>query len=378
MQKFNRRTLVCAALGTAATGWGPVWAQANAIASGVRTYTVAQIVDTSTGQVDLSKDFLVGARAAWKDVNTKGGLRGDAVRHLVLEVDGSPASVRSAIDSIKNIPQCLAVFGTAGDRVASQVSAILRKEVPDLAHVAPWLHNPDADTGENTFPIFATRFDQITHALNTLSVMGIPSIGAVYGSQEEYAAYRSSMDQIASRLNIRLTSYAPTGDLKRFGSGLLQDSPRTLMFLGGTPELVQFTQGVETQNAQRYIVAMSDVNLQTMAQVSVSKYASVIATQVVPLTNVNLPIVKAYRDSLGRLYDEPPTPHSLAGFIAARYVVELLQGLDGPLTRQNVLRMLQKRGTVDLGGFRIAPNEKTRSGTYVTQSMLSASGRLVG
>ena len=376
--KFNRRDLMLAALGAGASGTAPVWAQGPSGTSGARTHTVAQIVDMSASQIDVSKDFLVGSRAAWKDINAKGGLRGATVRHLVLEVDGSAASVRTALDTLKNQPHCLALFGTAGDRAASQVAAIVRKDMPDLAHIAPWLQSTDVDAGESTFPIFAPRVDQIAHAIKTLSVMGIPSLGAVYGSQAEFAAYRDSMEQIAAKLKVRMTSYSPSADLKLLGSSLSPDSPRILVFLGGTPELVQFSQGIDKQAAQRYIVAMSDVNLQTMAQMGASKFASVVATQVVPLVNSNLPIVKTYREALGRLYDEPPTPQSLAGFMAARYTFEMLQSVDGSLSRASTLQAMQKRGSMDLGGFRVALDSKSRSGTYVTQSMLSSDGRLVG
>jgi ABC-type branched-subunit amino acid transport system substrate-binding protein len=376
--KFNRRDLMLAALGAGASGTAPVWAQGPSGTSGARTHTVAQIVDMSASQIDVSKDFLVGSRAAWKDINAKGGLRGATVRHLVLEVDGSAASVRTALDTLKSQPHCLALFGTAGDRAASQVAAIVRKDMPDLAHIAPWLQSTDVDAGESTFPIFAPRVDQIAHAIKTLSVMGIPSLGAVYGSQAEFAAYRDSMEQIAAKLKVRMTSYSPSADLKLLGSSLSPDSPRILVFLGGTPELVQFSQGIDKQAAQRYIVAMSDVNLQTMAQMGASKYASVVATQVVPMVNSNLPIVRTYRETLGRLYDEPPTPHSLAGFMAARYTFEMLQNVDGSLNRASTLQAMQKRGSMDLGGFRVALDSKSRSGTYVTQSMLSSDGRLVG
>lgn len=378
LPKFNRRDLMLAALGVGATGTAPVWAQGPSGAQGARTHTVAQIVDMSASQIDVSKDFLVGSRAAWKDINAKGGLRGAAVRHLVLEVDGSAASVRTAVDTLKNQPQCLALFGTAGDRAASQVAGLLRKEMPDLAHIAPWLQSTDMDAGEGTFPIFAPRVDQIAHAIKTLSVMGIPSLGAIYGSQAEFVAYRDSMEQIAAKLKVRMTSYSPTADLKLLGSTLSPDSPRILIFLGGTPELVQFSQGIDKQAAQRYIIAMSDVNLQTMAQMGASKYASVVATQVVPMVNSNLPIVKTYRETLGRLYDEPPTPHSLAGFMAARYTFEMLQNVDGGLNRTSTLQAMQKRSSMDLGGFRVALDSRSRSGTYVTQSMLSSDGRLVG
>jgi hypothetical protein len=151
-----------------------------------------------------------------------------------------------------------------------------------------------------------------------------------------------------------------------------------LLFVGGTPELVRFSQGIEKQAAQRYIVAMSDVNLQSIQQMGMSRFTPMIATQVVPMVNASLPIVKAYRAALGRLYDEPATPLSLAGYVAARYTHEVLQGVDGPLTRANAMQAFARRSTVDLGGFRIAPDARNPGTAYVTQSMIAADGRLVG
>ena len=142
--------------------------------------------------------------------------------------------------------------------------------------------------------------------------------------------------------------------------------------------MYEFSQGIGKQASQRYIVAMSDVNLQTLAQLGNNRQAAVIATQVVPLVNSNLPIVRSYREAMGRYLDEPPTPQSLAGYLAARYTFEVLQSLDGTPTRSTVLATLQKRGSLDLGGFRIDLDGKRRSGSFVTQSMIATDGRLVG
>jgi hypothetical protein len=166
--------------------------------------------------------------------------------------------------------------------------------------------------------------------------------------------------------------------LQQLGKTLAPETPRILVFLGGTPELQQFSQGLAKQPALRYVIAMADVNLQALLQLGASRQAQVIATQVVPLVNTSLPIVRNYRDVLGRLYDEPPTPHSLAGFMAARYTFETLQGIDAPLTRLNALQAFQRRSSMELGGFRIALDTKSRSGTFVTQSMITADGRLLG
>jgi ABC-type branched-subunit amino acid transport system substrate-binding protein len=378
LQNFGRRQIVRAIAGLTLAGATPLWAQPSKAATGSRPLLVAQIVDMSTNQIDVSKDFVVGARTAWQEINGKGGIQGTTVKHMVIEVDGSTASLRSAVDTLKSESQCVVLFGTAGDKAASQLVRMLDRDMPDLSHVAPWLQNVEAVASKSTFPIFASRQEQISHAIRSLSVMGITQVGAVYGTQAEYAAYRSDLEQIAKALNLSIVSYQTEGDLRDLAQTLTPSSPRVLLFVGGTPEMVRFSQGVEKQAAQRYLIAMSDVNLQSIQQLGASRFTPMIATQVVPMVNSPLPIVRAYRTALGRLFDEPPTPLSLAGYVSARYTHDVLQGIDGPITRTSALQAFARRTSVDLGGFRVTPDGKGQSSAFVTQSMVSADGRLIG
>lgn len=374
----SRRSLLRGTMQLVACAVAPAWAQPGKASGAARALVVAQIVDSTASQLDVSRDFLIGSRAAWQDINAKGGVNGRPIRHVALEVDGSPGSLRTALDSIKRTPNCVALSGTAGDRTASQLVALLRQDQHDIAHVAPWLQNSDMDGDNFTFPIFASRQDQIAQALKSLSIMGVPELGAVYASEQEYAQYRDDVERASSALKIKLKSYKPTGDLTRLGRSLAPDTPRILLFIGGTPELVQFTQGIDKQAQQRYIVAMADVNLQTMMQMGAARNTPVMATQVVPMVNSTLSVVKTYRDTLARLYDEPPTPQSLAGYISARYTSEVLNTVEGTPTRQSTLRAFQQRQAIDVGGFRVSFNAQRRSGSYVTQSMITRDGRLVG
>ncbi len=84
----------------------PGWAQASRSSSASRTITLTQIADLSVNQIDVSKDFLVGSRAAWQEINARGGLQGYTVRHQVIEVNGSVASLRAAMDTLKAETQC--------------------------------------------------------------------------------------------------------------------------------------------------------------------------------------------------------------------------------------------------------------------------------
>lgn len=356
----------------------PGWAQPGKSSSSSRSVVIAQVVDFSQAQQDVSKDFLIGSRAAWQDINSRGGIRGRQVQHLAVETDGTPASLRTALDSVKNNSSCVAMSGSVGDEVASQIVALSRQDGFNMAHAAPWLQNSSLEVDDKTFPIFAARQEQIAYALKTLSVMGMKELGAVYGSARDHTAYHVEVERIAKDMQLKLQSFNGGGKLRLLGQQLTPDTPAVLLFVGGTPELAEFTQGLQKQARQRYIVALADVNLQTMLQMGAARSTPVIATQPVPLVNASLPIVRSYRETLARLFDEPPTPLSLAGFIAARYAYEVLNDVEGPLTRQSALAAFQRRANLDVGGFRISFNPQRRSSTYVTQSMMTMDGRLIG
>lgn len=371
----RRRLLQHAGL-LAASIAAPAWAQTGKSAS--RSLIVAQVVDFSQAQQDVSKDFLIGSRAAWQDINAKGGIRGRRIEHQTLETDGTPAGVKAALDSVRDNPACVALSGSVGDLVASQVVELSHKGGLAMAHAAPWLQNSSLEVDDKTFPIFAARQEQIAYALKTLSTMGLKELGAIYATARDYSAYRADVERITAALQLKLQTFQGADDLRALGQKLTPRTPAVLLFVGGTPELAEFTQGLEKQSRQRYIVALADVNLQTMLQMGAARNTPVIATQPVPLVNASLPIVRSYRETLARLFDEPPAPLSLAGFIAARYTYEVLSEVDGPLNRQNVLGAFQRRGAMNMGGFNVSFNPQRRSSTYVTQSMMTVDGRLIG
>lgn len=353
-------------------------AAAAAPRGAVRPLMVGQLFDASLAEQDVAKDFLVGSRAAWQDINSRGGLRGRPVQHLAVDVDGSAGGIRGALQSLAENPACVALCGTVSDPVAVQAATMLAQVAPGLAHVAPWLQNSSLEVDERTFPIFAGRQEQIAHALKSLSVMGVQDVGAVFASAREHELYGRDVAGSAAALKLKLTMFRGEGDLTGLGQRFGPGTPALLLFLGGTPELVQFTRGLQRQARQRYLIALGEVNLQTLLQMAPGRSTPVIAAQPVPLVGASLPVVRRYRQALARFFDEPPVALSLAGFIAARYAFEVLGSIEGPPTRATALAAFQRRADVDVGGFRVSYDESRRSAYFVTQSMLTADGRVVG
>ncbi len=241
-------------------------AQQTRMANQARPVVIAQIVDTSASQQDVSKDFLIGSSAAWQDINDRGGIRGRKVTHMVLETDGTPQGAQNAWQLAQNNPACLVLSGCTADPLAMQVNTLVRNEKSSLAHVAPWLQNNSAELAAQTFAIFSTREEQITHALKSLSTLNTPNLAVVFASTVDRQQNLAGIRGVAAKLKLQLQEKDVIDNLMQAGSAINKSTAVVILFVGGTPELAQFTQGLDSQYRQRYIIALADVNLQVLQQ----------------------------------------------------------------------------------------------------------------
>lgn len=372
--KFSRRNLLKSTAGAAFVMASPaIWAQTAAS----RSPMVGQIADVSNAYQDVSKDFIIGSRAAWQEINAAGGLRGQRVRHNVIEIDSSAAQRDAAWAQLRDDENCVAVFGSCADPLAVELTVKNSAERNELAHVAPWLQNSATDIGRGTFPIFSTRQQQIHHALKNMSTVGVSSLTVVYQSERERASNTQDIKRIAQLLKLTLREMPVLADLKLQAQQLSATTIPLILFVGGTPELVQFTQGWSRSSGIRYIVALADVNLQTALQMNGARHVPVIGTQAVPVVSSSVPIARRYRQALAKYFDEPPTALSLAGYISARYTAQTMLNVKS-LNRGAVYDAFARRQSIDMEGFRVEYDNGRLTTAFVTQSMISTDGRVVG
>ncbi len=371
---FARRSLLLGAAASAASTLSPtVWAQ-NSVS---RNPMVGQLADVSNDYQDISKDFVIGSRAAWQEINAAGGLRGQRVRHQVIEIDGSDAQRDSAWAQLRDDDNCLSVFGTCADPLAVALTVKNSTERSELAHAAPWLQNSAIDINRGTFPIFSTREQQIQHALKNMTTVGITSLTVVYQSERERRINSEDIKRIAQSLKLALREMPLQADLKKQAQQISLTTVPLILFVGGTPELVQFTQGWSRSSGIRYIVALADVNLQTALQMNGGKHVPIIGTQAVPVVSSSVPIARRYRQALAKYFDEPPTALSLAGYISARYTANVMLSAKS-LSRSAVYEAFSRRQSIDLEGFRVEYDNGRLTSAFVTQSMISIDGRVIG
>lgn len=338
---------------------------------------VAQVVDMSTQQQDVSRDFVAGSRVAWQTLNMRGGIRGRKIRHVVMETDGSSASVKSAWAEIVADTNCIAISGSVGSAVSEQLIALQmsdpRRSVPI---VAPWLHNPhERGSRDSVFDIYASQHLQIEFAVRSLAIVGVPRMAAVFSSALDEQRSRNQVERAARSTGISVDYVSAT---KLMAPSFTPDLP-VLLFLGGTLELHRFIrQLVLPAGRLCYVIALADVNLQVLTQMSkIPSQISVVVTQVVPAVTSGAAVARGYRDALARLFEEEPSPQGLAGYIAAKFTEEAIARSAQPWSRASLLASLRKRDESDLGGFNVQYNKGERTSQYVTQTMIARDGRVL-
>jgi hypothetical protein len=298
-----------------------------------------------------------------------------------VETDGSTTAARAALQAIKDDATQVAILGTAGEGLALaslQESAQIKL---DIAHVAPWLADPQMDADPRLFALFASREEQIRYVLKTLSVVGVNELGLVYPSQQHADIMQAGMAAIATRLQLKTRSLViPKGqDITAYAARLPASAPFFLMFMGGSIELALFTQGLGQRKMQRYVLCLSDVDTNSFMQLNPGKTVPVIFTDVVPNPHTSkLPVVRAYRSALERLFAEDPSPVSLAGYLAGRYAAAVLVAAGPGATRARVLSEFQRRRPLELDGWHLAYSPQGRASSFVSQTLLNTSGNFIG
>jgi ABC-type branched-subunit amino acid transport system substrate-binding protein len=374
---MQRRSLLRSGAVAGVLGAMSPWAWAQGPAA--RSPMVAQVVDSSNQTQDISKDFLVGSRTAWQEINAAGGIRGQTIRHQIIETDGSAAQMNATWGQLRGDASCIASFGTCADALATAFTLQSREGGNELAHVAPWLQNASVDQGANTFSIFSNREQQIQHALKNMTTVGVDNLMVVYQSEAERSQNTQDIQRMAQSLKLALREMPVQSDLSEQARQIIsRTSTPLVLFVGGTPELVQFMRGWNPGVTLRYIIALADVNLQTAQQMMGRRHVPVIGTQAVPIVTGSMTVVRRYRQALAKYYDEPPTALSLAGYLSARYTAQMLQTVRGNLNRSAAYEAFSRRPAMDMEGFRVAYDNGKLQSAYVTQSMLSADGRVIG
>lgn len=352
------------------------------------TQRMVQLVDSAAVQQELARDYTTGLRLAW--AQRTGGA--NALPQLVtVPVDLQRANaVPEVLRMIGDDPSVVATVGMTGDALAVETIAAASQAGLRLAHIGPWMADGRHDNLPDVLTLFPSRSTQLRYAVTAVKGMGIDRIAIVYPSQRELTLYAPEINAASQTLSLKMNSLAPAaGDsIAKAADGLAEQLARQdsglVLFVGASAELATLSQAMAKRGQRRFLLSLSDVDHATLQQMRLGSGVPLILTQVVPNpANSTMQVAVDYRATLKRLYDEAPSPLSLAGMITGLCALELYRrsgaaNANGPAARAAVLTEVQRRTAMDLGGFRLDFAGNRRGSGYVTHTLLRADGSLLG
>lgn len=347
--------------------------------AGTTAHRMVQLVDTAGTQQELARDYATGVRLAW----ARRAAGGVPVPQLVtLPVDTrNPAAVQQAIDQLRGDASVIGTVGIVGDQLALDVVDQGQLVGLRMAHIGPWMADARHDRLDNVVPLFPSRAMQIRHAVTTVRGMGIDRMAIVYPDMAQRALYAREVDAVAQALGLRPVTLAPQAGepLAKVAEQIGRLDAGLVLFVGAAPELSVLTQAMAARRIHRFVMSLSDVDQGTLQQMPLGAGVPLILTQVVPNPATStLPIVADYRATLKRLYDESPSPISLAGMLAGLYALDAYRRTGKSASRESLLSEVQRRPPTELGGFRFDFVSGRRGSGYVTHTLLRADGSLIG
>ncbi|MFT4265938.1 MAG: hypothetical protein QM586_01750, partial [Xenophilus sp.] len=339
---------------------------------------VTQLLDMSASQQELSRDYSTGVRLAFAQLRPS---QPQLPQLVTLATDGSDAGVQEAVRAVSEDASQLALLGTVGESLALRAMAAMQGGRVEMAHIAPWLSDTRHDRDPRLLPLFASREQQLHYALHNIASMGVGELALVYPEADAARRMAGDAEALASslRVKVRVLAPAPGQALAAFAARLPAEAPFFLVFVGASVELAQFTSGLGMRGARHQLVCLSGVDPATYTQLVSGPRVPVVFTQVVPNVHTGrVPMVRAYRQALSRLFDEQPSPVSLAGYVAGRYAAQVFARLGGAPTRAQVLAETGQRRATSIDEWPLNFASGGRGSSFVDQVLLNAKGDFVG
>jgi branched-chain amino acid transport system substrate-binding protein len=153
----------------------------------------------------------------------------------------------------------------------------------------------------------------------------------------------------------------------------------TIMLIGDALGIAPALTGIRRTLPGAMIYGFSTVDHRTVFELAGPSARGLMLTQMMPSPSRGITSMQREHATQMRKYrDEPPTLHTLEGYVAARSLVALLDRVDGEPSRKRIVRSLRSGLSMDLGLFVLAgTNAQQRASSYVDITVIANSGRLV-
>ncbi len=326
----------------------------------------------------------VGGEAYIERINREGGIRG---RKIVLTTLDDRYDAAEAVKNVRKLEEdgVIALLGTLGVPAVAAILPVvdqLRLPAIGLTSGAAGARNPVRRYG---FPVRASYADEANAITRHLASLNSTRVIIV---RQNNPFGNSVADNMLAALEAAGIKPAADITLKIDGSDrnevvakLAAAEQVNVVFLAmQSPVAIPLIDLMRAGGVQSgaNLFSISAVDTTQLAAALKDKARGIAISQIVPLTQPTLPLVKEYIRDLKAINGGAPSFYGMEAYVEAKILVEGLRRAGNTITRDSLVTALESLGTFDLGGMLVSYGPGKREGSrFVDLIMVTRDGALI-
>ncbi len=326
----------------------------------------------------------IGGDAYIERVNREGGIRGRRIVLTTMDDRYDPAETLKNIRALDSagVVAMLGIFGVPSVAAALPVVEQLRLPSVGLTSGAAAVRDP---VRRFSFPVRASYADEaaaMARHFNSLQLKRVIIVRQINPFGNSVAdTMIAALDGAGLKPVADLQLKVDGSNTKEVVARLATSEQVNVVFLAmqsgvAAPLIDAMRSGAVQVGAD--IFSVSAVDTTVLANTLKDKARGVAISQIVPLTQPTLPLVREYQRDLKAIDGGTPSFYGLEGYVEAKILVEGLRRAGVVLTRDALVTALESLGSYDVGGMVVTYGPGKREGSrFVDLTMVSRNGTLV-
>ena len=318
----------------------------------------------------LGQGMKMGLEAAFAEINKVGGVKGRKLELKSIDDGYEPTKSIEAVKKLLEEDKVFALAGAVGTPTSAATQPIATAAgAPFIGAFtgAEFLREPYKPLVMN---IRASYFQETEAMVEHLTKdLGASKIAIMYQDdafgQAGLAGVKKALDKRQMQLAGEGTFERNTVAVKTALLAIKKAEPHAVIMISPYKPAAEFIKLAKQIKFDPTFVNISFVGSDALAKELGPAGAGVVVTQVVPFPkDTAIPVVGRYQASLkANAPDVQPGFVSLEGYLVGRAIIAALEKVGGDPTRQALIDAVQKTGTFDLGGFKLAYGPSSNRGS---------------
>jgi len=330
----------------------------------------------------LGQGMKMGLEAAFAEINKAGGVKGRKLELKSIDDGYEPTKSIEAVKKLLEEDKVFAIAGAVGTPTAAATQPIATAAgAPFIGAFtgAEFLREPYKPLVMN---IRASYFQETEAMVEHLTKdLGASKIAIMYQDdafgQAGLAGVKKALEKRQMQLAGEGTFERNTLAVKAALLAIKKVEPQAVIMISPYKPAAEFIKLAKQIKLDATFVNISFVGSDALAKELGPVGAGVVITQVVPFPkDAAIPVVGRYQASLkASAPDAQPGFVSLEGYLVGRAIIAALEKVNGEPTRKALIEAVQKAGTFDLGGFKLAYSDSSNRGSdQVFLTVIQADG----